>query len=242
MTTATKTRPSKKTTGKKPKKTTKKTGKKPAGSSQSKAGAKKKKKKPKWTLVTFKQIEARRNELGLSKTKMATLIGVTNSTLHNWQRGTTVPHESQQTKILQAMHSGPSVVPAERPASARQGGGSKQSSSSATRTRAASKAGKGRTTATAQGNGATRQSPKVNGERLDESARVTDGGTTCSNPDHDQPSVPTRTDVENLSHRGAIVRLLVVDRITRSYIEQSKTKLSAGSVLEFVKGLRAALA
>jgi len=59
-----------------------------------------KSKKPKWTLVTFKQIEQWRVKLGLSKSGMAEALGVTNSTFHNWQRGTTVPHPNQQTELL----------------------------------------------------------------------------------------------------------------------------------------------
>lgn len=56
-------------------------------------------KKPKWAAVTFSQIERRRKELGYSKSAMATALGVTNSTFHNWQRGTTVPHQAQQDEI-----------------------------------------------------------------------------------------------------------------------------------------------
>jgi DNA-binding transcriptional regulator YiaG len=60
-------------------------------------------KKPKWTVVTYKQIEARRIELGLSKSAMAEALGVTNSTYHNWRRKTTVPHPSQQESIKATM-------------------------------------------------------------------------------------------------------------------------------------------
>lgn len=63
----------------------------------------KSKKKPTWGAVTFKQIEARRNALGLSKAKMAEALGVTNSTFHNWQRGTTVPHANQQEVIAETL-------------------------------------------------------------------------------------------------------------------------------------------
>jgi len=57
-------------------------------------------KKPKWDMVTFKQIEGWREKLGLSKSAMAEALQTTNSTYHNWQRGTTVPHPNQQEKIL----------------------------------------------------------------------------------------------------------------------------------------------
>lgn len=60
-------------------------------------------KKPKWGVVTFKQIESRRKELGISKTAMATGLGITNSTFHNWQRGTTVPHPAQQDVLKAAL-------------------------------------------------------------------------------------------------------------------------------------------
>jgi DNA-binding XRE family transcriptional regulator len=60
-------------------------------------------KKPKWGVVNFKQIEARRKELSLPKSTMASNLGITNSTYHNWARGATVPHESQQEQIKAAL-------------------------------------------------------------------------------------------------------------------------------------------
>jgi DNA-binding XRE family transcriptional regulator len=62
-------------------------------------------KKPKWGVVNFKQIEARRKELSLPKSTMASNLGITNSTYHNWARGATVPHESQQEQIKAALDS-----------------------------------------------------------------------------------------------------------------------------------------
>ncbi len=56
-------------------------------------------KKPKWTLTSYKQIEKAREQLGLSKSSMAEALEVTNSTYHNWRRGTTVPHPNQQEQI-----------------------------------------------------------------------------------------------------------------------------------------------
>ena len=61
----------------------------------------KKTKKPKWSILTYARIERRRATLGLSKTAMADALGVTNSTYHNWRRGTTVPHPNKQ-KVLKA--------------------------------------------------------------------------------------------------------------------------------------------
>ena len=66
-----------------------------------KKAGKRKTKKPKWTILTFAQIERRRKELGFSKARMALSLEVTNSTYHNWRRGTTVPHPNQQ-EILKA--------------------------------------------------------------------------------------------------------------------------------------------
>jgi DNA-binding XRE family transcriptional regulator len=62
-------------------------------------------KKPKWTIVTFKQIETARASLGLSKAAMAQALGVTNSTFHNWQRDATVPHPAQQESIKASLAS-----------------------------------------------------------------------------------------------------------------------------------------
>jgi len=58
-------------------------------------------KKPVWSVLSFKELEDWRERLGLSKSVMAEAIGVTNSTYHNWKRGVTVPHASQQEDILQ---------------------------------------------------------------------------------------------------------------------------------------------
>lgn len=58
-------------------------------------------KKPKWTILTYVRIERKRSALGLSKASMAGALGVTNSTYHNWRRGTTVPHPNQQ-EVLKA--------------------------------------------------------------------------------------------------------------------------------------------
>lgn len=96
MTTATKTRP-RKTKKKASKKTSKK---KVRAKTDRKVG---KTKKPKWSLVTFKQIEGWRTKLKLSKAGMAEALGVTNSTYHNWRRGTTIPHVNQQEGILQRL-------------------------------------------------------------------------------------------------------------------------------------------
>ena len=57
-------------------------------------------KKPKWSVINFKKIESVRNQLGFSKSAMAEAMGVTNSTYHNWRRGSTIPHLAQQEQIV----------------------------------------------------------------------------------------------------------------------------------------------
>lgn len=56
-------------------------------------------KKPRWVSVTYKGIEKARKQLGFTKSAMAEALEVTNSTYHNWRRGTTVPHVNQQEQI-----------------------------------------------------------------------------------------------------------------------------------------------
>jgi DNA-binding XRE family transcriptional regulator len=75
-------------------------------------------KKPKWGVVTFNQIEKRRKDLTMSKSAMATALGITNSTYHNWQRGTTVPHPAQQDVLktaLDSMNASGAKAPAKKP-------------------------------------------------------------------------------------------------------------------------------
>lgn len=56
-------------------------------------------KRPAWSIVTYDDIEKVRERLGLTKSKMAKQLGVTNSTLHNWKRGTAVPTLRRQRSI-----------------------------------------------------------------------------------------------------------------------------------------------
>jgi len=62
-------------------------------------------KQPKWSLTTFNKIEKARSSLGLSKVAMSKMLGVTNSTYHNWKKGTAVPHETAQQEIVDAIAS-----------------------------------------------------------------------------------------------------------------------------------------
>lgn len=86
------------------KKTQRKTTKKKTTAKASKAKAKAKAKgssarRPSWSIVTYEQIEAWRTKQGLPKKRMATLLGVTNSTYHNWARGIAVATYNTQRKI-----------------------------------------------------------------------------------------------------------------------------------------------
>ena len=65
--------------------------------SKSSAGSKR---RPSWSLITFAEIEAYRTDRGLPKRRMAELLGVTNSTYHNWARGKAVPTENAQRKLV----------------------------------------------------------------------------------------------------------------------------------------------
>lgn len=59
-----------------------------------------KKRRPRaWTLVTFEEIEAWRSQRAIPKKRMAELLGVTNSTYHNWARGIAVATPNTQERI-----------------------------------------------------------------------------------------------------------------------------------------------
>lgn len=55
---------------------------------------------PKWEAVTFAEIERIRLELGLPKRGMASALGVTNSTYHNWNRGNAIPTANRQQQLV----------------------------------------------------------------------------------------------------------------------------------------------
>lgn len=61
--------------------------------------SKKKPQKRKWTVVSFKQIEAWREAGGLTKKGAAELLGVTNSTWHNWAGGIAIPSQTSQRRF-----------------------------------------------------------------------------------------------------------------------------------------------
>jgi DNA-binding XRE family transcriptional regulator len=176
-------------------------------------------KQPKWSEVTFNQIEKRRKELGLSKSAMAQAIGVTNSTFHNWQRGTTVPHSTQQEQIKGILET--LTVDAASSAGST-GRGRRRSSSDAPLSGVVSLPGalggrSERTPGTGE-NVLGGQHPMLGGFSM---AHPMFPASLQSVPGADVPGVAT---------------------ITAAFISSQKEPPSAASVYEFVNGLRRTLA
>jgi transcriptional regulator with XRE-family HTH domain len=55
--------------------------------------------KPEWSIVTYPELEAWREKQGIPKKRLAHLLGVTNSTWHNWARGKAVATYATQRRI-----------------------------------------------------------------------------------------------------------------------------------------------
>lgn len=55
--------------------------------------------KPQWSIVTFEELERWREGQGIPKKRLAHLLGVTNSTWHNWARGKAVATYATQRRI-----------------------------------------------------------------------------------------------------------------------------------------------
>ncbi|MEZ6188538.1 MAG: helix-turn-helix transcriptional regulator [Planctomycetota bacterium] len=55
--------------------------------------------RPSWSVISFAEIERWRTSHDLPKRRMAELLGVTNSTYHNWARGKAVPTVNAQRKL-----------------------------------------------------------------------------------------------------------------------------------------------
>ena len=80
---------------------------KPSAKSARKGGAPKRgsgeaegtRRKRSWSVVTYEELEAWRERESLPKKRAAELIGVTNSTYHNWARGLAVATPNTQRKI-----------------------------------------------------------------------------------------------------------------------------------------------
>ncbi|MGE0710551.1 MAG: hypothetical protein AB7N76_17890 [Planctomycetota bacterium] len=52
-----------------------------------------------WTIVSFDELDGWRSERGIPKKRMAEMVGVTNSTYHNWARGSAVATQNTQERI-----------------------------------------------------------------------------------------------------------------------------------------------
>jgi DNA-binding transcriptional regulator YiaG len=225
VTTATKTRPKKKTT--RGGKTTKK---KPTSK-------KAKTKKPKWSVITFKKIEQWRGKLGLSKSGMAEALEVTNSTYHNWRRGTTVPHPNQQDEILlriQALENNVGTTNGSAGSSSQNTGTSSSAKGSGknggqTKGRGRSSGqNKGRSTGRGSSSSSSRSTTNgASGGRFSRSAEngATEKGRASLGTHPTQHKVP-RDDIA---------------AITVAFIQSQKKAVSAGSIYKFVEGLREVL-
>jgi len=63
----------------------------------------KKKRTREWTKVTFDTLDSWRAARNIPKKKMAEMLGVTNSTYHNWARGVAVATPNTQERILRVI-------------------------------------------------------------------------------------------------------------------------------------------
>jgi DNA-binding XRE family transcriptional regulator len=173
-------------------------------------------KKPKWSILTYARIERRRKELGLSKAAMAEALGVTNSTYHNWRRGTTVPHPNQQ-ELLKVKMLG--LTPKGARPAGRNGTTRRCSNGSS------------------NGNGAAHRATRRPGSRVTPGtsglgSRDTGGGHQCSTALGLSPTSLPLVPVAGVPGIAAI---------TVAFIESQKKPPSAGSVVSFVSDLQAAL-
>ena len=74
--------------------------------------------KREWKDVTFERLDAWRAARKIPKKTMAEMLGVTNSTYHNWARGIAVATPNTQSRILKVMSeadAGPAVATQEGP-------------------------------------------------------------------------------------------------------------------------------
>lgn len=67
-----------------------------------------------WTIVNFDELEAWRQKQSLPKKRVADLLGVTNSTYHNWARGIAVATPSTQQRIQELIRNGAPPLPPAR--------------------------------------------------------------------------------------------------------------------------------
>jgi len=169
-------------------------------------------KKPKWSTLTYTRIESRRKKLGLSKAAMAAALGVTNSTYHNWRRGTTVPHPNQQALLKVKMEA---IGNEKAPTAPTNDNGAHNGAHN----------GNGRRfTNRGVAFASDRQAPGTVGTE----SRDTDGGSQCSaRLIHREPSIPL----------ASVSSVPGIAAITVAFIESQKRPPSAGSVVSFVGNL-----
>lgn len=173
-------------------------------------------KKPSWSVTSYKKIEARRTELGYSKSAMAKALGVTNSTYHNWRRGTTIPHPTQQEAIAALLVT---LAPMTR--------GSNKTKAPQT----PSKGSKGRPRV----KGTTRRSASEGSKAPRTDVRATgDVGMKPTSQRRDSAQTHPLYPAAPETVRG-------IAQITAAYISAQKSAPSAGSVYKFVRGLRSEL-
>ena len=84
------------------KKTKKKRGAKATTTPASASG----RRRGRWKLVTFQELDSWRSEKGIPKKRMAELLGVTNSTYHNWARKISIPTAKTQERIRRYLDGG----------------------------------------------------------------------------------------------------------------------------------------
>ena len=189
----------------------------PTRSTKKKATTKGKGKKPTWGVISFKKIEEWRVKLGLTKGAMAEALGVTNSTFHNWRRGTTVPHPAQQDEILQRIQ----VL--------------EKNAGSAPAKRSVSKPpAKKKTTKKAR---ATKKKRTVSKRKT----KTTAGKK--AKPNKAQPSSPRKGVVMPASQSAEpqVIPTEGVSAITTAWLANQTKAVSAASTLDFVRQLRQVL-
>lgn len=203
--------------------------------------SKKSTKQPRWTLITFTKIEKARADLGLTKVRMAELLGVTNSTYHNWKKGTAVPHPGAQQEIVDA------IIAAEEAS----GESGQTPANVGSKKRSTKKAGKAKpTTKKRSTKKATAGTGHIN--RLNGSSAVSEngGGTfhqtgrDTSRRSHDAEHAATNTDAGQTLSRptahkvpGSLEALVLM-----TYLSNPSTKVSAGSLPKLIQAVRTACA
>lgn len=63
-----------------------------------------------WKVVSFEELDAWRSRQHIPKKRMAEMVGVTNSTYHNWARGSAVATLNTQERIRDLIEKGPPAL------------------------------------------------------------------------------------------------------------------------------------